>query len=84
MKSAVYCEHANESPLYARDGDKLVCRCPEDCYCKHEGGCKELRPLFNGTSVSKGDEHKLYFDGHLVTSCTSKEAVEAARRLLTS
>lgn len=85
MTSAAYCGHANESPQYERVGNKLVCACPEDCYCKHEGGCRELRgALFNGTSVIRASEHLLYFDGHLVASCTSKEAAEAARRLLLS
>ena len=31
--SALYCDHANESPRHA------PCQCPADCYCKREGNC---------------------------------------------
>ena len=84
MKSAVHCGHANESPQYESDGQRLACACPEDCYCKCDGGCKLHGALFNGTSLHQGGRHLLYFDGRIVASCTSKEAVEAARRLLLS
>ncbi len=32
-KSALYCDHANETP------STLICKCPTDCYCKNEGNC---------------------------------------------
>lgn len=81
VKSAIYCGHANESPAYVRDDGQLVCACPEDCYCKHDGGCKELRRLVL-TGMLRPDEHLLYFDGRLVASCMTAESLEAARRLM--
>jgi hypothetical protein len=37
MKSAIFCEHANESPV------TRPCRCSSECYCKAEGGCRPHR-----------------------------------------
>lgn len=31
MKSALYCNHANECPVQ--------CDCTQDCYCRVEGSC---------------------------------------------
>lgn len=78
MKSAIYCGHANESPQYERVGNALVCACPEDCYCKHEGGCKGLRLSNLGSSECV----ILDGSGRVVASCTTPEAMMAARRLL--
>lgn len=78
MKSALYCGHANESPQYERVGNVLVCVCPEDCYCKHEGGCTNLRRA----SLGPGDCVVFDGSGRVVASCTSPEAMMAARRLL--
>jgi hypothetical protein len=87
VKSAIYCGHANESPQYEREGDRLICACPEDCYCKHDGGCRELQrrsaePALRLTGTIRPGEHLLYREDRLLASCTSSEALEAARRLM--
>lgn len=48
MKSAIYCEHANESPV------TCPCRCPNDCYCKRQGGMcvRKLEQLSPPSPVS--------------------------------
>jgi hypothetical protein len=75
VKSAIYCGHANESPQYERLGNALVCACPENCYCKHEGGCKNLRREGKACDLYDGN-------GRLIASCTTVEAVLAAGRLM--
>ncbi len=81
-KSAIYCGHANESPEYARSGDRLHCKCPEDCYCKYEGGRRNLRRIaVDLRGQMRFNELVLYSEDRLVAACTSMEALEAARRL---
>lgn len=84
-KSALFCEHANESPLYEREGERLVCRCPEDCYCKDEGGCKGLRretvSLGQIPTTLREGHCALFVEGKLVAHCTSEASLEAVRRL---
>lgn len=48
MKSAIFCEHANERPT--------ECKCPENCYCKNHT-CKEKEVKYTkaGEELSKRD-----------------------------
>lgn len=37
VTSAIFCNHANEMP---NNASGVNCKCPDNCYCRHEGACK--------------------------------------------